>query len=75
MTMSVDRIRKLLHSRTSAERLASMPRENREAYERIRKIREEIGPIDFNIVEALRESRGEVHEVQAHGEDATISEL
>lgn len=75
MTMSVARIRKLLRSRTSAEWLVSMPRENREACERTRKIREEIGPIDFNIVEALRESRGEVHEVQAHGEDADTPRL
>lgn len=40
------------------ELLRRMTPEARATYNRIKKLREEIGPIDFNIVKALRELRG-----------------
>ena len=42
-----------------AVHLARMSPEDRATYDRIRALREEIGPIDFDVVEALRELRGD----------------
>lgn len=39
------------------ERLGRMPAEARAVYERIQRLREEIGPVDFDVVEQLRELR------------------
>ena len=42
---------------TREKRLRRMSPEARATYDRIRALREEIGPLDINIVEALRELR------------------
>lgn len=42
---------------TKAERIARMSPENRAAYERIKGLREEIGPTNFDVTEAIRELR------------------
>jgi hypothetical protein len=47
----------LLVERLRGERLSRMSPEQRATYERIVKLREAIGPIDFDVVEALRELR------------------
>jgi hypothetical protein len=49
----------LLQRQRRDERLKRLSPERRAMYEDIRKLREEIGPIDFNVVEALRELRGD----------------
>ncbi len=51
------RLRELLSQEHREELLREMTPENRALYERIRKRREEIGLIDFSIVEAIREFR------------------
>lgn len=48
---------RLLRKHHRDERLRRMSPEARATYERIRKLREEIGPIDFDVVKALRELR------------------
>ena len=55
---SVDFLRSLLQRYGRDERLHRLSPERRVMYEEILKLREEIGPIDFDVVEALRELRG-----------------
>ena len=52
-------LRSLLQRQRRDERIARMSPERRAMYEEIRKLREEIGPINFNVVEALREIRAD----------------
>lgn len=54
---TVERLRELLSPEHREELLREMTPENRALYERIRKRREEIGLIGFDIVEAIREIR------------------
>ena len=53
----VESLRELLHSKTPEECLRSMSPERKALYERIIKRRDAIGPLDFDIVETLREIR------------------
>jgi hypothetical protein len=54
---TVSSVATLLRRRYRDERLRRMPPEARAKYDRIRKLREQIGPIDFDLVKALRELR------------------
>lgn len=54
---TVSFLRSLLRMQLRNDRLRKMSPERRAIYERIRKLRDEIGPIDFDVVEALRELR------------------
>ena len=54
---TVSSIRSLLRARHRDDRLARMTPERRATYERIKKLRDSIGPIDFDLLEALREIR------------------
>ena len=54
---TVSSVRRLLRALHREDRVSRMPAERREIYERIRGLREEIGPVDFDVVEALREIR------------------
>ncbi|MGH7150442.1 MAG: hypothetical protein ACREIU_07085 [Planctomycetota bacterium] len=47
----------LIHARSRDERVLNLPPDKRLLFEGIRRLREEIGPIDFNVVDALRELR------------------
>jgi hypothetical protein len=55
----VEAIRAWIHAVPLEDRIQQLPPDRRALYERIIKRRDEIGPIDFNIVEALRELRGD----------------
>ena len=50
-------IQTILRAHSRAERVSRMTPERREIYNRIRQLREEIGPLDFDVVAALRELR------------------
>ncbi len=54
---TVSTLRGLLRRRMRDERLKRLSPERRAVYDRIRKLREEIGPVEFGIVETLRELR------------------
>ncbi len=54
---TLDRLRELLSREHREELLREMTPENRALSERIRKRREEIGLVDFDIVAAIREFR------------------
>lgn len=54
---TVSSIRSLLRARHRDERLARMTPERRAIYERIKRLRDAIGPIDFDVLDALRELR------------------
>jgi hypothetical protein len=54
---TVSRLKDVLDQSSREERLARLSPEARATYERIRKLREAIGPVDFEIVAALREIR------------------
>lgn len=56
---TVSSVAKLLRRHHGDECLRRMPPEARATYDRIRSLREEIGPLDFDIVKALRELRGD----------------
>ena len=56
---TVSSVAKLLRRQHRDERLRRMSPEARATYERIRTLREEIGPLDFDIVKALRELRND----------------
>ncbi len=56
---TVDSIRKVLYAKPLDELIKGLPADRRALYEGIMKSREETGPIDFNIVEVLREIRGD----------------
>jgi hypothetical protein len=55
--ISVSAIRKLLELRRRDERVARMPIEHRALYHRILSRREKVGPVDLDLVEALKELR------------------
>ena len=52
-------LRELLNPERREERLRRMSPENRALYECIRRLREEIGPVDFDVTELIREVRGD----------------
>ena len=54
---TVSFLRSPLRMQLRNDRLRKMSPERRAIYERIRKLRDEIGPIDFDVVEALQELR------------------
>jgi len=54
---TVSFLRSLLRMQLRNDRLRKMSPERRAIYERIRQLRDEIGPIDFDVVEALWELR------------------
>ena len=54
---TVSSLRQLLARKQLDERLRRMSPDRRTLYEEIRQLREEIGPIDFDVVRALRELR------------------
>ena len=54
---AVERLRKLLRSYTPEERYARMTPGRRALFDEIRRLRDEIGPIDFDVVEELRKLR------------------
>jgi len=56
-SMTPSPIRALLHMYRRDERLSRMAPQHRAAYERIRHLRDTIGPVDFDILEALRTLR------------------
>lgn len=56
---AADALREWIKTRSREESLRRMSPDRRALYERIIKRRDETGPIDFNIVEALRELRGD----------------
>lgn len=51
-------VRKTLRRRSREARLREMLPKHRDMYEQITKLRNQIGPVDFDVVEALRELRG-----------------
>jgi len=52
-------LRKVLHLQDRMQRLAKLSPERRATFERITELREAIGPVDFDISQALREIREE----------------
>ena len=56
---AADALREWIKTRSREESMRRMSPDRRALYERIIKRRDAIGPIDFNIVEALRELRGD----------------
>lgn len=56
---TVSSVAKLLRLHHRDERLRRMSPEARATYDRIRTLRTEIGPLDFDIVRAIREIRGD----------------
>lgn len=54
---TVEHLRELLSPERHEQRLRRMSPEKRALDESIAKLRDEIGPIDFDVVEALRELR------------------
>lgn len=50
----------LMRRRMRDKRLKRLSPERRAIYERIKKLRDEIGPVEFDIVEALRELRASI---------------
>lgn len=56
-TLTERSLRRLLRAERREELLRRLSPERRATYERIRKLREEIGTLDFDVVEELRELR------------------
>lgn len=54
---TVEELREFLSPERHEERLRKLSPERRALYDRIRKLREEIGPIEFDVAKALREIR------------------
>lgn len=58
MPTTANDVRELLHRRSREDTLRQMSPERRTQYERIMKLRKEIGPVNIDVSQILREMRG-----------------
>jgi len=54
---TISSLRRTLHTQARERLVQELPAERRAMYEAIRRLRDEIGPVDFNVADLIRELR------------------